>query len=130
MKNVELLGCQSSDALYLVSIYLDVGEYERAENILNVYDPKELTDIEKKNYHILKDRTKKLRNQQFIIDLYEHGLSPEQIYERCESVVSEYRVPYLDMRFISNILKKCYGYSRHANNKSNIDKNEDDELEL
>ncbi len=133
VKKVELLGCQTSDVLYLVSLYDEVGDYKRAENILKVFDPQKMSETEEKNYYILKDSNKKLRNKKFIENLSELGYSPKQIYEFCEKEVSEYRAPYLDLKFIASVLEE---YSKKTNNttKSNENKEksqpEDDELEL
>lgn len=136
-KNINLLGCQNSDVFYLVSIYIDIGVYKKAEAILNAYNPQNLSEVERKNYHILKDRTKKTRNKHFIKNLCELGYTPQQIYEICEKEVSEYRAPYLDLGFISSMLEKNFGYSANSTNKSNCDDNknenkkeEKDELEL
>lgn len=133
-KNVDLLGSQTSDVLYLVSIYIDVGYYKKADSILKIYDPKDLTEIQRKNYHVLNDRAKRLRNQHFINNLIEMGCSPQQIYDLCEKEVSEYRAPYLDLKFIASMLEKRF---RKVINKSdnvhenNINKKEEnDELEL
>lgn len=133
VKNVKLLECKVSDVLYLVSMYDDIGEYKRAENILGVYDPKNMEEIDRRNYYILNDRTKKLRNREFVDNLCEKGYSYEQIYQFCEKEISEYRAPYLDLKFVSNIISE---YKRREkgiiNQKQDIRKKEKekDELEL
>lgn len=97
-----------------------------------MYNPVNLPENDKKNYHILKERTKKSRNEQFIKNLYEMGCSPKQIIDLCEKEVSEYRAPYLDLRFIAGVLEDNYGYSRKTDSKNQDDNKdkENDELEL
>lgn len=131
VKNVKLLECKVSDVLYLVSMYDDIGEYKRAENILGVYDPKNMEEIDRRNYYILNDRTKKLRNREFVDNLCEKGYSYEQIYQFCEKEISEYRAPYLDLKFVSNIISEYKRREKSSiNQKQDIRKKEKDELEL
>ncbi len=131
VKNVKLLECKVSDVLYLVSMYDDIGEYKRAEKILGVYDPKNMEEIDRRNYYILNDRTKKLRNREFVDNLCEKGYSYEQIYQFCEKEISEYRAPYLDLKFVSNIISEYKRREKSSiNQKQDIRKKEKDELEL
>ncbi len=122
-KMITLLGCKTSDILYLASMYNDLGDYKKTEKLLNLYEPKQLGETDRINYCIIKDETRKIRNKAFVNELYEQGLSPTQIIELCEKEVSEYRAPFLDLKFITKVLKDSYGYG-----KNKVD--EEDELEL
>lgn len=120
VKNVKLLECKVSDVLYLVSMYDDIGEYKRAENILGVYDPKNMEEVDRRNYYILNDRTKKLRNREFVDNLCEKGYSYEQIYQFCEKEISEYRAPYLDLKFVSNIISEYKRREKSSINQKSL----------
>ena len=121
---IDLLGNKPSHMLFLASIYNDLGDYKKSSKILHLIKDENFTQIEKRNFNIIKDEIKVLRNKKFITMLFDEGLSFEQIAKECEKQVGEFRV-FIDRNFIKQTLDE---YKRQKDKKTN--QKEDNDLEL
>ena len=114
-----LLGFSTSKLLQLASMYNDLGDFQKANDALSRIDKGGMSEIDERNFNIIRNKALRLENANFIKTLYKKGLRDDKIFEECERVNSERRIASLDRDFINKVIKICAKREKLAESQIN-----------
>lgn len=114
-----LLGFSTSKLLQLASMYNDLGDFQKANDALSRIDKGGMSEIDERNFNIIRNKALRLENANFIKTLYKKGLRDDKIFEECEKVNSERRIASLDRDFINKVIKICAKREKLAESQIN-----------
>lgn len=104
-KKIEYLGERLSYKLYLAEMYSYIGKFNKARDILSMYDKSDLTNLEKKQYEKIENGIINHENEAIIRRLCERGKNFQEIMQECERVSTSNRV-MMTPKYIKSIINQ------------------------